>query len=109
MSGGSYNYLYAHVNGLEAQSDDITAMRDRLTELAQEEVPGASRAASLTQRILDLFDLAEACAKELKDVWLAVEWHDSFDISDGGLKRVFTEWADQQGDSPTVIASKSTA
>lgn len=81
MSGGSYNYLYAHAGGLEAQRGDIEAMRDRLEGLAEQNVPGAAKAARFTRYILCHFRLAEAKASGLADVWKAVEWWDS---NDGG-------------------------
>lgn len=93
MSGGSYNYLYCHVNGLEAQRGDIEAMRDRLTELEAEGVPGAARAHRLTRYVLHHLDLAEARAQELADAWHAIEWRDSCDYGDATMRKALTEWA----------------
>ena len=95
MSGGSYNYLYCHVNGLEAQRGDIEAMRDRLNELEREGVPGAARAARLTRYVLIHLDLAEQRAQELADVWHAVEWRDSCDWGDDTMREAFEAWAEK--------------
>ena len=82
MSGGSYNYLYLHITGLEQQRGDIQEMRDRLQGLADRNVPGAAKAAADTQAVLDRLDQAEAQAQALSDVWHAVEWCDSSDWSE---------------------------
>lgn len=96
MSGGSYNYLYCHVGGLEAQRHNIEAMRDRLAELEADRVPGAARAARLTRYVLIHLDLAEARAQELADIWHAVEWRDSLDWGDDTMREAFTEWLEKQ-------------
>jgi hypothetical protein len=92
VSGGSYNYLYCHVNGLEAQRGDIEAMRDRLEGLAKEGVPGAHKAARLTRYVLIHLDLAEAKAQELADAWHAIEWRDSNDYGDDTMKEALAKW-----------------
>jgi hypothetical protein len=93
MSGGSYNYLAEHQPGhLEARRGSIEAMRDRLTELEAEGVPGAARAARLTRYVLIHLDLAEQRAQELADVWHAVEWRDSSDWGDDTMRQVLAEW-----------------
>lgn len=75
MSGGSYNYLYSHVNGLEAQRGDLADMSDRCASL------GYDDAAADTLRVLALIGEAERQADRLEDVWHAVEWFDSNDWS----------------------------
>lgn len=95
MSGGSYNYLYCHVNGLEAQRGDIEAMRDRLEELAKDGAPGAQKAARLTRYVLIHLNLAEAKAQEVADAWHAVEWRDSCDYGDDTMKDALTKWRDK--------------
>ncbi|MFG3173638.1 hypothetical protein ACGFZC_01040 [[Kitasatospora] papulosa] len=99
MSGGSYNYLYCHVGGLEPQRGDIEAMRDRLAGLEAEGVPGAARAARLTRYVLIHLDLAEAKAQELADVWHAIEWRDSSDWGDDTMRKTLAEW--QEKTAPT--------
>ncbi|MEU1663567.1 hypothetical protein ABZ547_08125 [Streptomyces sparsogenes] len=93
MSGGSYNYLAEHEPGtLEAQRGDIEAMRDRLTELADQGVPGAHKAARLTRYVLIHLDLAEARAQKLADAWHAIEWRDSCDWADDTMREALAEW-----------------
>ena len=79
MSGGSYNYLYCHVNGLDQQRDDIEAMARRL------EAGGYYAPARATRDVLRMLDAAERIAATLEDVWGAVEWVDS---GDSGEKRI---------------------
>ncbi|MFJ4637597.1 hypothetical protein ACIP69_18485 [Streptomyces hygroscopicus] len=93
MSGGSYNYLAEHAPGdLEARRGNIEAMRDRLTGLAEQGVPGANKAARLTRYVLIHLDLAEARAQELADAWHAVEWRDSCDWGDDTMREALAEW-----------------
>ncbi|MGW4493761.1 hypothetical protein [Streptomyces sp. NPDC004376] len=94
MSGGSYNYLAEHQPGdLEARRGHIEAMRDRLTELETQGVPGAARAARLTRYVLIHLDLAEQRAQELADAWHAVEWRDSSDWGDDTMREALADWA----------------
>ncbi|MEU3990098.1 hypothetical protein AB0F24_17275 [Streptomyces platensis] len=99
MSGGSYNYLAEHQPGdLEARRGSIEAMRDRLEELASQRIPGAARAARLTRYVLIHLDLAEQRARELADVWHAVEWWDSNDSGEGAVEKALTKYrADTDG------------
>lgn len=92
MSGGSYNYLYLHTGGLEAQRGDIEDMRDRLQGLAEEGVAGAALAAEQTRAILAHFDLAEEKAQTLSDVWHAVEWRDSCDYGDDQVREALAKY-----------------
>lgn len=92
MSGGSYNYLYAHAGGLEAQQGDIEAMRDRLQGLEKQGVPGAARAARETRMVLNHLKLAEEHAQKLSGVWHAVEWRDSSDYGDDQVHEALREY-----------------
>lgn len=92
MSGGSYNYLYSHVGGLEVQRGDIEAMRDSLHELEKQGVPGAAKAARQTRMILHHFDLAEQKAQALSNVWHAVEWRDSGDSGNDQVIEALREY-----------------
>lgn len=96
MSGGSYNYLYAHTGGLEAQRGDIRAMRDRLQELEEQGVPGAARAARETRMVLNHLKLAEEHAQALSEVWRAVEWRDSGDYGDDQVNEALAEYLEGQ-------------
>lgn len=80
MSGGSYNYLYSHVNGLEQQRGDIEEMAARL------EKGGYGAPARATREVLRTLDAAERQAEALKDVWQAAEWVDSCDWSEDDLR-----------------------
>lgn len=89
MSGGSYNYLYCHVNGLEEQRGDIREMAERL------EKSGYYAAARATRNVLVLLDGAEHAAQALSDVWLAAEWADSGDWGEEQVREAaakFTPW-----------------
>ncbi|MGK5530881.1 hypothetical protein [Streptomyces sp. URMC 129] len=92
MSGGSYNYLYCHVGGLEAQSGDIEAMAKRLEEM---DFPGRHIAAEHTRLILSLFAAAEALGQRLSDVWHAVEWRDSGDVGDDEVRHALEKYRDE--------------
>lgn len=91
MSGGSYNYLYSHVKGLESQREDIEAMRDRLQALEAQGVPGAAFAARQTRMVLNHLKLAEEHAQRLSEVWRAVEWVDSGGWGEDDLREALAE------------------
>ncbi|MCW2720703.1 hypothetical protein [Pseudonocardia sp.] len=93
MSGGSYNYLYCHVRGLEEQRGDLESMVDRLAGLGY-----ATEAAAASRHVLDLLDQAEAAAQKLEDVWRAVEWWDSGDSSEESVREVAAKYRGE--DSP---------
>lgn len=89
MSGGSYNYLYCHVRGLEDQRGDIQRMADRL------EKSGYFAPARATREVLRMLDGAEQMAQALEDVWHAVEWADSGDYGEHQVVAVvekFVPW-----------------
>lgn len=89
MSGGSYSYLYCHVNGLDQQRGDVKAMAERL------EGGGYYAAARSTRDVLRFLDAAERAAKALEDVWHAVEWADSGDSSEERVREAvaaFSPW-----------------
>ena len=89
MSGGSYNYLYCHVRGLEEQRADIVKMERRL------ESSGYYAAARSTREVLRMLDAAEGIARSLEDVWHAVEWADSGDYGEDQVQEVvakFSPW-----------------
>lgn len=95
MSGGSYNYLYSHAGGLEAQRGDIEAMRDRLQELERQDVPGAYLAARQTRLVLNHLKLAEQRAQDLSSVWRAVEWWDSRDYDEDQVHEALREFRER--------------
>lgn len=87
MSGGSYNYLFCHVRGLEEQRSDLEAMATRLAGL-----PYAQSAAEATRHVIALLDQAEAAAQALAEVWRAVEWWDSADYGEDQVREVVEEY-----------------
>jgi hypothetical protein len=78
MSGGSFNYLWCHVNGLEGQRGDIEEMARVLEEFDHDGVTGML-AARATRDVLRLLDGAERIARQLAEVWHDVEWWQSCD------------------------------
>jgi len=94
MSGGSYNYLYCHVRGLEGQREDIEKMERRLQS------HGYYAAARSTREVLRALDAAERIAESLEDVWLAVEWADSGDSGEESVRKAveaFSPWPPEGG------------
>lgn len=94
MSGGSYNYLYCHVRGLEEQRADIEKMAARL------EASGYFAAARSTRDVLYLLDGAEQAAQALEDVWHTVEWADSGDSGEDQVRAAvekFSPWPPEPG------------
>lgn len=89
MSGGSYNYLYCHVTGLDGRQEDITRMERRLQE------SGYYAAARATRDVLRMLEAAERIAQTLSDVWAAVEWADSGDSGEEQVVKAaekFSPW-----------------
>lgn len=87
MSGGSYNYLFCHVRGLEEQRGDLEAMTRRLTGL-----PYAQQAAEASRQVITLLDQAEVAAQELAEAWRAVEWWDSADYGEDQVREAVAEY-----------------
>ncbi len=98
MSGGSYNYLYCHVRGLEEQREDIERMARRL------EASGYYAPARATRNVLVLLDGAERAAQALEDVWHAVEWADSGDYGEhqvAAAVEAFSPWPPETSSPPS--------
>jgi hypothetical protein len=87
VSGGSYDYLYCHVNGLERQREDIERMAARL------EASGYYAAARSTRDVLRMLDAAERIAQSLSKVWQAAEWADSSDWDEDQVREVVAEFS----------------
>ena len=80
MSGGSYNYLCNREAGeiLDGQgASDLVEMRDALRERGVLDAAGQTDAVIAT--IAEARQLVEMRLEALRDVWKAVEWHDSGD------------------------------
>ena len=78
MSGGCFGYLcYKEPLDLPNSQESILSMAERLKEL------GSEQAAEETKNLITLIQEYEAAAalsiERLKDLWKAVEWHDSGD------------------------------
>lgn len=86
MSGGSYNYL-CHKDApeiVEAQGD-LQEMADRLARLGYAE----DAAVETTEVLLEVRQAMvriNARIGRLREVWRAVEWWDSGDIREGGVR-----------------------
>jgi hypothetical protein len=90
MSGGSYNYLCYHTDGLEAQLGDIQSMAERCESLGHDD------AAADTLRILMLLAEANRQAKTLEKAWKAIEWYDSCDWSLSQAQEALQEYSKQR-------------
>lgn len=93
MSGGSYDYL-CHQDGdtLQYKDEMVTKMTDRLVELGEPELAGATRTAQHLARLLydgDASPFTELLGV-LRQAWKAVEWYDS---ADWGVDRLADELA----------------
>lgn len=91
MSGGSYNYLcYKDSGNINEGRQDAHEMRDRLTEL------GYLDAAKETESVILMLDAFEvrlqARIDRLNEVWRAVEWCDSGDSGEDGVKKAVEKY-----------------
>ena len=99
MSGGSYNYLGTicgdDLAELLGKESDLRSMADRLAGLGY-----AEDAARETEELLVMLrqwrTRAEVRVRRLADVWHAVEWWDSCDTSEDGVRKAL---AGYRGDS----------
>ena len=99
MSGGSYNYLCHRDAGdvLDGQgAEDLVAMRDALRGLGFLDAAGQTDAVIAT--IAEARQLVELRMETLRDVWKAVEWHDS---NDWGPERIDDAIAAYRRGGPT--------
>ena len=76
MSGGSYNYLcFKDGTDIGSHGEELNKMVVRLKELNYPAI------ANDTEEIADFFLQLNEKIDKLRDVWQAVEWHDSGDSS----------------------------
>ena len=92
MSGGSYDYLYSKdVEDLLHTQETIQNMADRLAGLGY-----ASDAAKETQELLltlrQFENRISAMKERLSDVWHSVEWWDSCDSGEDGVKNALEKY-----------------
>ena len=85
MSGGSYDYVcWSDI----APAERLVGMRNRLRGLAPDH-PAVRR----TERIVALIEAAGELADErTREVWRAVEWHDSADYSRDQVFEALSDW-----------------
>lgn len=92
MSGGSYNYLcYKDASMIWDSTGTLSDMAQRLAGLGY-----AADAAAETESLLLLLRQAEIRIQtridRLSKVWRAVEWWDSGDSGEDGLKQALSEY-----------------
>lgn len=90
MSGGSYDYLYAHAPSKVAEL--IVMLEPMATRL--ESLYSGSYAALDTQSALDDLRAVERLTEALTDVFQAIEFHDSGDWTLDAVYRVVVEYHD---------------
>lgn len=97
MSGGSYNYLCSTYDpeDLFNKSRNLVDMSARLAELGY-----AEDAAGETEELVCMLNQmrVQICTrmKRLRGVWHAVEWWDSGDSGEDGLKQALKEYRGAQ-------------
>lgn len=100
MSGGSFNYLY-----LAAELGRLGECRGMIAEMAEAldeyDHPRAGQAASDTRRILATLEQADALAKDMAEVWHAVEWHHSCDWGGDDVEEALDKY--DEGDTPWLV------
>ncbi|MER5875459.1 hypothetical protein ABT119_05960 [Streptomyces sp. NPDC001910] len=100
MSGGSYNYLYTaqDLEDLHNRRHDLEAMANRLAGLGY-----AQDAARETEELLVLLRQWETRAtvrvRRLEDIWHAVEWWDSSDSSEDGVRDALAKYRAERDDA----------
>lgn len=91
MSGGSYNYLCHKEFTGHASLADLSDMVDRLSGL--DYADDAARESMELLMIIRQFETrAEVIADRLRGVWKSVEWWDSCDSSEDGVKTALIEY-----------------
>jgi hypothetical protein len=98
MSGGNYNYLCwaQDLEEINGKRHALRTMADRLAGLGY-----ASDAAAETEELLVLLQQWETRAQvrmqRLTDVWKAVEWWDSNDGGEDGVREALAEYRGENG------------
>lgn len=95
MSGGSFDYLChaADLGTLGERRGAIEAMAQALDEYDQ---PAATKAADRTRAVLLALRAADELARQLIDVWHAVEWHHSSDQTEADVIEALQEWWEEE-------------
>ena len=98
MSGGSYDYLcYKDASDLFDYENQIRSMSDRLAELGYAE-DAAKETEELILILRQFQNRVNARLERLQPVWRAVEWWDSGDSSEVGVKRALSEYRGETED-----------
>ncbi|MET7687962.1 hypothetical protein ABZT06_08275 [Streptomyces sp. NPDC005483] len=101
MSGGSYNYLcyMQDLEDLQSHRHDLEEMASRLAGLGY-----AQDAARETEELLLLLrqweTRAAARVQRLADVWHAVEWLDSSDSGEDGVREALAKYRNDAEGTP---------
>ena len=101
MSGGSYNYLCwaSDLEEINGKRHTLRAMADRLAGLGY-----AQDAAAETEELLVMLQQWEIRAqvriKRLSEVWQAVEWWDSSDSGEDGVREALATYRGNEGNGP---------
>lgn len=96
MGGGSYNYLYSKEPDelLRGGWEDLEHMARRLARLGY-----AADAAGETEELLLILRQVqvrlEARQRRLADIWRAVEWWDSGDSGEDGVKAALAQYREK--------------
>ena len=92
MSGGSYNYLcFADADEILNKLGVLEEMSDRLAGLGYAD-DAAEETQMLALQIRHIRNRLNASVKRLKSVWRAVEWWDSSDSSEDGVKAALEKY-----------------
>ena len=92
MSGGSYDYLcWKDPADLVQMERQLREMSDRLAGLGYA-VDAARETEQLLLTIRQFINRIEASSKRLEPVWHAVEWWDSGDSLEDGVKKALSEY-----------------
>lgn len=98
MSGGSYDYLcYKDAADLFIYENQLQSMSDRLARLGY-----AEDAAKETEEVILILrqfqNRLNARLERLSPVWRAVEWWDSCDSSEDGVKMALKEYRGEENE-----------
>lgn len=92
MSGGSYNYLFAkEAEDLFADDTELERMADRLAGLGWAD-DAAKDAYDLLAVLRTQTVRVDAARDRLRDVFMAVEWWDSGDSGEAGVRDALTAY-----------------
>lgn len=100
MSGGSYNYLYGRdADEIMHYLTDLEDMRSRLGGLAYAN-DAAIETQALRQNIEQFMVETQATLTRLAPVWRAIEWWDSCDSDEEGVKQALLRYRLAKGIKP---------